>query len=404
MTYEQVTVFDSPPIMTSFRSLDSEGKIYSKLDYLTAVFEDCSLSDVLNWLGLGDCVVDFLTGFYERCRGYDQRFIFNYNGCILETSSFHYYGDQMEVDFFDVVLPKIRLDLSGKALDFLRSINIEIDKLARENPAAFAPLHYHFTRADFAFDFVNYKPGFVDKLIEFVSVNRLPSMRIPVLHLSSGISCTVRTGKEKTVYLGTPQSDRLLRVYDKRMEHIDLATGVYKKSNPFNDPESWYRIEWQTRNTFAAGLLASDLEDKHILKQIFERYAFAEATPGYVRQRRAVGFWQELFDWADVERRIIQNKKYVSHISPDQIVINRFESIMMRTFLLYYSIVGREGIEKRANDYLQSLYRDDPVSQRRYSCFLSKLTELYNCHCGIDVNNDTRPGLFNECGRFIFRL
>ena len=310
MEYEQLNAFDQPALPDiKYLTLDQDRRIYTKIDWLTVMFTDCSMIDVLSWLKLQDSVSDFCTGFYERCRGYDQRFIFSFNGVTLDTSDFYFYGQDINVGLFDVVVPKIRLDISGTGLDFLRSTGLDIDHYVKVPPVLPDGAAYHFTRIDYAFDFINYCPRFVDQLIDHIHQHMLPSGRVTVVGLSSGIKARVVTGGQKTVYLGSPTADRMLRVYDKRMQFVDLNTGIYKKPNPYGDPESWIRIELQCRNVYANSLIFSDLEHKHVLKEIFSRYAFSEGTNSH--NRKPVEFWLKLFDLEDIEKRIIQNASFV---------------------------------------------------------------------------------------------
>lgn len=405
MEFEQLTLYDQP--LTNdikYHTLDNDGKIYTKIDWMTVMFFDCSMQDVLKWIKLGDAVTDFCTGFYQRCRGFDTNFFFAFNGVTLETSDFNFYGQDIDVSLFDVVVPKIRLELSGTGLDYLRSRVIDMDSYCKVPPILPDGGSYHFTRVDYAFDFINYCPEFVDKMIDHINTHKLPSERVPVLHLNGGIKAKVVTGGQKTVYLGSPQSDRMLRVYDKRMQYVDLGTGVYKKSNPYGDPDSWIRIEWQCRNQFANDLVFSDLEHKHILKEIFERYAFTDGTVSLYK-RKPVDFWLKLFEWEDVEKRIIQNAKYVISATPSEEVINRFEKVMLRTFIFYFMLRGRKGLQDACNNYLLSLYGDDPVSMRRYTVFFNKLNALLE-DTGYFLSSESPEGvgLFNNCGRLGFRL
>lgn len=315
MQFEQLNAFDAPYMnQLRYRTLDNDGKVYCKIDWLTAIFFDCSMNDVLRWLNLGDCVSDFCAGAYQQSRGYDDVFKFMYNGIIVETSSYNFYGCDMDVGIFDSICQKIRLDISGSGLDFLRSTGIYMEDHRFVAPMFSSPAgQYHFTRCDFAFDFINYKADFVDRMLDHINSNRLPSERVPLFSTKGAISCKVVTGGQKTIYLGSPQSDRMLRVYDKRMQYVDLNSGVYKKPNPYGNPESWFRIEWQTRNRFANDLVQDpQIEFKHILKMIFEKYAFADGAMDARRSaRRAVDFWNDLFDWSDLETRIIQNQNFV---------------------------------------------------------------------------------------------
>jgi hypothetical protein len=270
---------------------------------------------------------------------------------------------------------------------------------------------YHFTRCDWAFDFINYKPEFVDCLIDHINTHKLPSERVPLASTKGAISCKVVTGGQKTVYLGSPQSDRMLRVYDKRMQYVNLQTNTYTKLNPFGDPDSWFRIEWQTRNMFANNLVHGVDEQgrpadfKSILKDIFTRYAFADGTiDNNHTTRPVVDFWNSLFNWQELESRIVLNQKYVQPTTAEDRIIQSFERTMIRTFLLYYSILGREEVEKRVNMYLRQLEHPDPVSQRRNLAFLSLLNQLSD---SIQLPPDTKDhpgGLWNFFGRLNFKI
>lgn len=413
MQFEQLNidsqVFDRPMQIT-YRTLDNDGKIYCKIDWFTVMFFDCSMNHVLSWLHMDDCVSEFCAAAFQQSRGYDEVFKFIYNGVMLETSSFNFYGEDMSVSIFDTVVPKIRLELSGSALDYLRSIGVDMDSYRLVKPQLPDGGSYHVTRCDWAYDFINYCPEFIDQMIDHINIHKLPSERIPLASTKSAISCKLVTGGQKTIYLGSPQSDRMLRVYDKRMQSINLQTGTYVKANPYGDPDSWFRIEWQTRNKLANELALSVTptgefnDSKSILKMIFEKYAFADGQmDARNKARGAVDFWLKLFDWKDIESRIVQNAKYVEYESPDEKIIKSFESVMIRTFMFYYTLLGREGVEKACNKYLASLNQGDPVSRRRLLAFYNKLNNL-SISGNIPSDARSTSGLWNNCGRLFFHL
>lgn len=401
-TYDQR--FDSFPSL-HYPTLDNDGKVYCKIDWLTVMFFDCSMNHVLKWLHMDNCITDFCSSAYQQSRGYDEVFKFMYNNIMLETSSFNFYGQDVDVSIFDVIVPKIRLELSGSALDYLRSTGIDMNEYRLVKPILPDGGTYHFTRCDFAYDFINYKPEFVDRMIEHINIHKLPSERIPLASTKGAISCKVVTGGQKTIYLGSPQSDRMLRVYDKKMQYVDLGTGVYKKDNPYGNPDSWFRIEWQTRNKFANNLVHGvddngvPADFKSILKDIFDRYAFADGT--VKRDRNCVEFWLDLFNWEDLERRIVQNAKYVEFSTPEERCINTFKLSMIRNFIYVYSLLGKKGIEELCNLYLRSLDNGDPVSNRRRLAFLNRLNEFSNYNVPTDTSSE---GLVNICGRLFFKM
>lgn len=411
MQFEQLSISD--PVVPfdqyalyAYNQLDNNGKIYSKIDWLTVIFENCSLNHVLSWLQLSDCVSDFCAAAYEQSRGYDNVFKFVYNGIVLETSSFHFYGSELNVGVFDAIVPKIRLELSGTALDYLRSINVDMNTYRFVSPSLPLSGSYHFTRCDFAYDFVNYMPDFVDKMLDHIADNMLPSGRVPLASTKGAIGCRVITGGQKTVYLGSPQSDKMLRVYDKKMQHVDLTSGLYKKSNPYNDPASWFRIEWQVRNRLAHNLVLDQTQSfLSILRLIFNNYAFAKGDHDIYHNgsRPVVDFWLKLFNWKEVESRIIQNAKYVQCESAEIKLINSFKSVMARSVILAYTLLGREGFEKLLNDYLASLYMPDPVSDRRKIAFINKLNQLKSIELPYN-SADSSGGLWRFGDRLFFKL
>lgn len=130
MNFEQLTLDDLKTDFTlpfHYASLDNDQKVYCKLDWLTVMFFDCSMHDVLKWIHLENSVSDFCSSLYQVSRGYDDVFKFNFNNVMLETSSFNFYGENLDISIFNVVVPKIRLELSGTGLDYLRSIGVNMD-------------------------------------------------------------------------------------------------------------------------------------------------------------------------------------------------------------------------------------------------------------------------------------
>lgn len=401
MQFEQISLHHIP--LKSGRTLsevDPGGHVVPKIDWLTIIFQDCSLNHVLRWLQQDDCVSEFCESIYELSRGYDQVFTFRYNDILLETSAFSFYGVDQNEALFDIVVPKIRLELSGTALDFLRACGIDMDSYRFTVPVLPEGASYHFTRCDWAFDLLDYKSTFIDDLIDHIRTHSLPSGRVPIASSHGAISYKVVTGDQKTVYLGSPQSDRMLRCYDKRLQYIDRTTGAYVKPDPYGQPDSWLRIEWQTRNKLAHNLVMdSSLEFKHILRKIFDTYAFADGT--VARDRSVVPFWSTLFPWKDIESRIIQNLNFVEFRTPEDRVISSFKTVMLRNFMFAYSILGSKGIEKMCNDYLSGLMRSDPTSVRRRLAFYNRLNQL---EIAKELSSDRAEGLWNNSGRLFFKL
>lgn len=289
-------------------------KIYHKLDWYTVMFGDKSFTEILEWLGLDPKVYEdeFFTHRAEVSQGLEDKFMFFYEGVSLWVSKADYIISQANFDTcFSVKYAKVRLDISGSGLDFLRHVGIDPDNKLRDIDSY--PTPFNITRSDFAFDLIDYKPEFLDELIAYCESNVTPNGRICLLGRSSGFALSIRKGSEKTVYIGAPKGLQLLRVYDKRMQHVDGNTGCYVKPNPYDNPDSWIRIELQTRRDRAHELLFASSESDYwfgMFKYIHDYYAFSD-TQNTTKQNRAKHeFWDKLYEWETIER-IIQNENFV---------------------------------------------------------------------------------------------
>ena len=404
MKVEQISIDDLCMSGVEYADLSVSG-IYSKIDWLTLIFTDVSINYVFDFLTLLDDFSDEKKTVYETSGLYDKVVIV-YNGIRLEVAKFYFYGLNDDETLFDHVCPQIRLDLSGSALDYLRSFGWDFYNI-RSLCDDFHK-HYHVTRVDWAFDFVNYKETFLDELIKHLEENKLPSGRVPLISTKGAIKYVLKTGSERTVYLGANKSDKLLRIYDKRLESVDPKSMVYVKNNPYCNPDSWYRIELQMRNQSAHGMVMPGINGEcrtfeEVLKFIFEQYAFADGTvDGNNVKRTATGFWQDLFPWEEVRSRIIQNAKYVLPKSREQRIINSFESIMIRNTILYIHVCGWEGFLKAIKKYITFM---SPLADTRrpqaYNTRMAFYSLLNECSRSLPCTNDGH-GLWNNCGQLVF--
>lgn len=405
MSLQQITIDDV--LHQSFNELEHEGPgVYPKIDWLTLMFSDSSIYDVLVFLGQDEFLDDFVRSLYEKSGLYDQ-VVFVYNYIRIEVAKFYFYGNREEdVSMFDVVVPQIRVDLSGTALDYLRSCGWDFYQVRYLLDGS---LTFHISRCDWAFDFIDYKAEFVDQLINHLQSHQLASGRVPLISTRGAVKYSLKLGSEKTVYLGATKSDKLLRVYDKKLQYSDPLTGAYTRPNPYNDPQSWFRIELQTRNYTAHGLLMRgedgqirDYED--ILKYIFEQYAFADGTvDGNYHKRTPVEFWLKLFPWEEVRSKIIQNAKYVQCKSREERIKETFETTQIRNVILYIHTFGWERFCIVINNYLDKLSpsRDlvDPSAYKRRMAFFSMLTEIGK---PVPDNSHIDSGLWYDGHKFRF--
>ena len=309
-------------IMEQNATNGQEQKISCLIDYMSIIFENTSFNAILRFLKMDPQVYvsDFLQTQCVQVYGNMYWFGFAFEG--MQLTADNYVPDENKDErIFDRIFSKIRCNISGSGLCFLRGLGFEIAHNCNPerwfDPVTGEKFRFHLTRCDFAFDLINYKPDFLDKCIEHCRDYHTDANRIALMN-GSGLRYSYRLGDQKTLYLGSPRSEKLLRIYDKRLEHIDKKTKAYIKDNPYHNPDSWIRVEWQCRNNFAHSMFfATDFEGSFldrvqfvgVFREIYERYCFSDMTSKYWN-RQPAPFWHELFDW-DVIPRIIENNNFV---------------------------------------------------------------------------------------------
>lgn len=300
-----------------------EQKISCLIDYVSIIFENTSFNAILRFLKMDPQVYvsDFLQTQCVQTYGCMYWFGFAFEGVQL-TADNYVPDEEKDAEIFDRIFSKIRCNISGSGLAFLRGLGFEFAKKCNPDvwfdPETGEKFIFHLTRCDFAFDLINYKPEFLDKCIEHCRNYHTDADRIALLNGGTGIRYSIRDGDQKTLYLGSPRSEKLLRIYDKRLEHIDKKTKAYIKDNPYGSPDSWIRVEWQTRNAFSHNLFFAmdvdgdffeEVQFMSVFKRIYENYCFSDMTSKYWN-RQPAPFWHELFDW-DIIPRIIENNNFV---------------------------------------------------------------------------------------------
>lgn len=309
-----------------------EKGIVPKIDWFSIMLSEISIVDLFCWLQIPEAI-DFddavLNNFYQMSMGYDERLFFSWNGIAISFSLFDVKDIPLDTNFFELQVPRVKLDLSGSGLDYLRLQGINIDDFLRniqsydyfQNP-------YSITRCDFAFDFVNWQPHFLDKCFEYVHNHHTNSNRLCCVGITSSLAYTERHGKDETLYIGSPTSDKLLRIYDKKLQYIDRETGAYIKPNFYSNPDSWIRVEWQLRNRKAVEILFGDGDFFSIYKKVYEAYPFADLnTPAHRRIKHS--FWDELFK-ADDDFNTVKSLVLNKMIHFVQLVVPRDQAIAER--------------------------------------------------------------------------
>ena len=196
-----------------------------KIDWFQAVFENVNFDYILNdFLELDLHTFDeVFSSMFERSLGYDSHIGFNYNGIMLSTRVQNIISSDSS-SVFTCYYDKIQLQISGSGLNYLRSIGKNVDSICRRSPDVdelSGNPFWHVTRCDFAFDFVNYKFDIYQESKKFLEDNYSGFTTVKLSGLGRPVNFSIRSGGERTIYIGAPRSDKLLRIYDKKLEQTD---------------------------------------------------------------------------------------------------------------------------------------------------------------------------------------
>ncbi len=377
--------------------MDNE-KIIPKFDYYTAVFRNHTLDEVLTYFKLENVFDDFMKNMFTRSQGYMTSVILAYNNIQFSFDYAEYLTykpslDGVEPDLFNFNFKWIRADFSGQALDFMRkTFGYEfVDSFIMARPDE--KIRFDVTRVDIAYDFINYQPEFVQKMVDHMMYCQQKGLaRVPLMAQEGGNKYSVKFGNQLTIYIGATSSDRLLRVYDKKKQFC--PDGVWKEQCPYmenEDCQSWFRIELQLRRDRAKSILYGDVTEirnsyvddffLNVLRYIYDSYSFRDIDIPIHRPVIAE-FWLNLWNWDNIPS-IIQNFDYRSlkiRTTKETVEFNLRRNI--KNIALFYALHGQQGIVDEIDDYfkyLNSICSSDSEEFKRYrhcKAFLSLLNEL----------------------------
>lgn len=380
--------------------------LYAKIDWYTVLLYNTSFKDVLEKLNcFADVCDEILNSGYQRSVGYRTDIVYSSNGVNVSVKMDDTLGVDEENMFFNK-WSELRLDISGQGLDYLRALNDNLDLSLCDIHFWGDELSFKITRCDFAFDFVNYYSSFLDEFIfklqdleRSFSLSRGSDGNIYLGTVGKGGSFGRRTAYNyrvgsdvKCLYLGTVRSDKLVRIYDKKLEQS--KGGVFLKplpkyfaDNGDGEVNSWFRIEFQTRRKFAHKYLfgcGGDL--KVVLRELFDTYQCKDPTTG-----QAFEFIKKLYNW-DSLPKFIDNLHFTE--LPVAVIIRAERQLTtqaIKNLTLYYGVYGINGILSLIQNYLDSI--NDPgeclslinsniAFRNRYSRLLAEenLSELWHLH------------------------
>lgn len=386
----------------------SESGIFCKIDWFSAVFNGCSINDILRWLQIDYEYDEFFSRSFSRALGYDTQVTYAFDGVSIAVSYSlinHYAVDNTDISVFDFVFDRLRLDISGSGLDAMRDKWLDLghdacdfDDHLRQIPVLERG-DMHVTRCDFAYDLIDYCPDFLDNVISYCnSVSLSGGTRLPICtasggSLNGGYKFSVRSGDQKTVYVGSTRGDKMLRIYDKRMQLTD-EDGIWLKNAGHQDCSSWIRIELQTRNGIAHGLCFGDGDFLTIFRYIYDTYAFRDlSSPS--NKSSVVDFWDFLFTWEQLPQ-IRRNLHTVPSV-PVTVRAKRF--VYSSAFKSLMVLFATEGVSKTLSDlskYLEEIQvSSDYQLQKKWA---SLLITLHSASSKFDSRIDCLPGLSVDNG------
>lgn len=334
--------------------------IYAKLDWYSVMLHNRSIDEVLRSLHIPmDVYEDIVGNHFTRDTGFNTSFVFSSYGVTCEIR----YDEFLNIADSDPITSKVgklRLDISGAGLDYLRTL-FDVDRAFTNRDFWGSELDYHITRCDFAFDFVNYKPEFVNNLLfSLQDMERngfiQQSSRLSVSR-RSGIQYSYRCGDQKTIYFGSPRGDKLVRIYDKKLQYTKGTDIWYQPVPDFleseGDVNSWFRIEFQTRRKSAEGYIFAQNNDlSNVLRVIFDDYLVLD------QNKQPLQCLVDLYKWEDLPP-IIQNRKSVS-ITP--VVERSYNYVYGQALKSVFILIARYGVSgfiNMLNDTLHEKYTSD---------------------------------------------
>ena len=285
--------------------------IYAKLDWYTVMLYNTTVERVLSKLHVDiEIYEELLASCYERSYGFTSKQVFSVHGISCEINLDDYLSTE-QGNLFNTPFAKIRLDISGSGLDFLRGF-FNVDESLMSFSFWGERESFNVTRCDFAFDFVNYKPEFLDTFLYWIKDRERAgtlSARCSRLACSQhrNIQYSYRCGDQKTLYLGSTRADKLLRIYDKLLQYQKNGVLVHPLPEVFKDEgevTSWFRIEFQNRRKSAEEYLFGFKKQEDVLRCIFDDYLIRDENG------KPLEFLLDLYDWEKLPE-IIQNANFV---------------------------------------------------------------------------------------------
>lgn len=393
--------------------------IFASLDWCDVVFSDMTFDEVLSSMSFDNSFSPDFVEMFLHChpvsRGYFDDLFFNFYGGTIQLRGKEVYDrfsihskdiNLINVDqFFATRFDYIKVSFGGSALLELRSLGFDVDSWIFQ-PFVLPLDHgeYHFTRLDFAYDLINYKPDFLRKVAASCKKYQDPNTLKLCVGRQSGITWEYHSGRKDCLYLGKGGSEISLRIYDKFLQ-LNSLTGngllntrySYGHVVPVQDLRSWIRIELQVRRQFKCAdcVYSSNSSFESIFKFIYDKFAVREGSSSDLHGLAPVcSEWQNLFDFNKIGS-LMQNSYFVQSdpITPIEKAANWIETACMGNLILYVSKYGFDHLKRVICDRFSELQlSDSPFVMARCNKLIQKM---------ISLDGSLAPNLFCSPEKFL---
>lgn len=396
-----------------FVEWNGQPSIFAKFDWFTCIFNNTCILDVLNCIGLGDLATEDLSTFFRSffimsTGASTPEVAFIFNGVTVQVNTFNVYKE-LDIDdinelslaepfwVFKTRFDRLRLDLSGSGLDYLRQRGIDIDSIL---PVPFQlPIgadgeqaQYHVTRCDAAFDLIDYGQDFLRNCKS--ACRQLSDPRTGRVSVYKGaVKWSTRDGDQDTLYLGSTGSDRLLRVYDKKLQYVQRNKFVsdcpYRNGDKV--PDSWIRIELQCRRNDSAVILYDCHSFDQVFRYIFDKFAMRSLSYDTLTYRKTgdiLPFWTELFDFEKIAKIVP-----VLHFVQSQTLLERavsfvFGSVLSNNLIILSHFGPKDFINSMCSEFIRLQCSDLPVVKARAQRIINNILSSNDMHLPEFITRD----------------
>lgn len=374
---------------------DGKKSIFAKIDWLTLVYNNASVKDVLSCLDLD--------GFFDAsdvAQSLEQRSVnflsfSTYISITICNVSFFINLLEARYKFYDLVdsgLPSVdeflstewddlRVDITGSGLDYLRSLGVNVDSSDWRSDTKLSgvdrlgkQLQYHATRIDVAFDLLDFSSGLFGSFSDCVRMYLDTLGRVPVglQQRKKFVVAEVREGATRSIYMGRGTSDKLLRIYDKNFQLKNNPDKIPYQDNDGKRPITWIRFELQARREIECAKLLFSIDWTGVWHYIYSN--FAVLRPNGLGGREVVPCWSDLFESVETQT-IIQNANFAKFYIPStedkaykQVIRN------IRSLTEFSAFFGHKNLTGLIDKYLSNLQSTCEVEDlKKWARILSEL-------------------------------